>query len=475
MHRVALLSRVTYGATPQVVAEVASLGAIGYLEQQLSTPPAGTADVLTGSHTLDGGIETRFQRYKDSSNELPARELRHAAVIRAARHQGQLAERMVEFWTNHFSTYSGEDDKGVRYTAASDDRDMFRVHALGRFSDLLLANARSVGMQLFLDNFRSTGSRPNQNYAREVMELHTMGASNGYDEADVEQVARVFTGWGLTGRLGESELRYEYQPNRHFTGPVEVTIVAPDGTVNTWSTPGRSGPASEQDGIDLLHFLARTPNTARYLATKLVRRFVGDEPSPELVASAAQVYLANDTNIVPVLRHILSSTQFVTNRGPKVRSPFELLVFMLRVTGATIDPVNDGTATGPISDQLVRLGHEMWAWPTPDGFADNRNFWITTNTMLRRWELAGRVGNSSLAGIGVDTMALLPSPLPATIDQLIYAVAARLGVPIGETDVTAIATFLELATDAPLGGLRLDRTAGDIVGLLLSVSSNQYR
>jgi uncharacterized protein (DUF1800 family) len=308
------------------------------------------------------------------------------------------------------------------------------------------------------------------------MELHTMGASNGYDEADVEQVARVFTGWGLAGRLGEGGLRYEYQPGRHFTGPVEVTITAPDGTLQTWSTPGRSGPESEQDGIDLLNWMARLPNTANYLSSKLVRRFVGDAPPPALVASAAQVYLANDTAIVPVLRHILTSREFITAAAPKVRSPFELLVAMLRSTAATIDPTDDGPAARSISDQLVRLGHEMWAWPTPDGFADDRNFWITTNTTIRRWELAGRVGNSTLGGIVVDMAALLPSPLPATIDQVIFALAARLGVGIGETDVTAITTFLGVPTDAPLDDPRLlERTAGDIVGLLLSVPAYQFR
>jgi uncharacterized protein (DUF1800 family) len=475
MHRSALLTRLAYDTTPVTAAEVASLGAVGFLEQQLSIPPAGTTGVLTGSHTLDASIEQRYQRYRNVDNRQPARELRHAAVIRAVRHPGQLAERMVEFWTNHFSTYSGEDDKNVRFAAASDDRDVFRVHALGRFSDLLLANARSVSMQLYLDNFRSTGSRPNQNYAREVMELHTMGASNGYDEDDVEYVARVFTGWGLAGRLGESELRFEYQPGRHFTGPVEVTIVAPDGSLNTWSTPGRSGPEGEQDGIDLLDFLARLPNTAEYLATKLVRRFVGDDPPASLVASTAQVYLANDTAIVPVLRHILSSNEFITSRGPKVRSPFELIVSMLRATDATIDPTDDGPGARSISDQLTRLGHEMWSWPTPDGFADNRNFWITTNTMLRRWELAGRVGNSTLNGISVDAMGLLSDPLPATIDQLVYELAARLGLEIGETQASAIATFLQVATDAPLDGLRLNEVAGDVVGLLLSIPANQYR
>lgn len=479
MHRAALLAHVTYGPTPAVVGEVASLGAAAFLEQQLSIAPAGTSDVLSGGHTLDADIETRYQTYREQDNRRPAKELRHAAVIRAARHPGQLGERMVEFWTNHFSTYSGDDDKNVRFAAASDDRDVIRAHALGRFSDLLLASARSVSMQLYLDNFRSTGSRPNQNYAREIMELHTMGASNGYDEDDVEYVARVFTGWGLAGRLGTDGLRFEYQPTRHFTGPVEVTITAPDGSVNTWSTPGRSGPGGEQDGIDLVNFLARLPNTANHLATKLVRRFVSDEPPPSLVASAARVYLQSDTAIGPVLRHILSSSEFITNLDRKVRSPFELLVAMMRATDAAIDPAFDPTsdtaATRTISDQLSRLGHDMWQWPTPDGFADNGPFWITTQTELRRWELAGRVGNAGLPGVTIDTMALLSNPLPATVDALIYALGNRLGLWITETDVTAIATYLQVATDAPLGDVRLDRSLGDIVGLLYSTPTAQYR
>jgi uncharacterized protein (DUF1800 family) len=479
MHQVQLLGKVLYGPTPEAIAQVASLGAAAFLEQQLGTPAAGAAGVLTGDHTLEADIEARFQAYSGQDNSRPAKELRHAAVIRAARHPGQLAERMVEFWTNHFSVYTGGDDKNVRYVAASDDRDVFRVHALGRFSDLLLANARSVSMQLYLDNYRSTGNRPNQNYAREVMELHTMGASNGYDEADVEQVARIFTGWGLAGRLGTDGLRFAYEPSRHFTGPCEVTITLPDGSTSTFSTPGRSGPEGEQDGIDLLNWLARLPNTANYLATKLVRRFVGDEPPASLVASTAQVYLANDTNIVPVLRHILTSTEFVTNRYPKVKTPFELLVSMVRATGATIDPTfsttNDTPAARTVTDRLNGLGQSMWQWPTPDGFPDDRNFWVTTGTTLRRWELAGRFGNRTLNGFTIDTTALLPDPMPATIDLVIRALAARLAIPITQTDVAAVTGFLGVATDTPLADVRLTENLGDVIGLLLSFPANQYR
>lgn len=479
MHRVQLLTKVTYGPTPEAIGQVASLGAVGFLEQQLRTPPAGERGVLRGASTLSADIETRYQAYRGQDSNRPAKELRHAAVLRAARHPGQLAERMVEFWTNHFSVYTGSDDKNVRYAAASDDRDVFRVRALGRFSDLLLANARSVSMQLYLDNYRSTGNRPNQNYAREVMELHTMGASNGYDEADVDEVARIFTGWGLAGRLGTDGLRFEYQESRHFTGPCEVTITLPDGSTSTFSTPGRTGREGEQDGIDLLDWLARLPNTANYLATKLVRRFVGDDPPASLVASTAEVYLENDTEIVPVLRHILTSTEFITNQFPKVKTPFELLVSGVRATGATIESdfsnTTDLPATRTISDHLNRLGHPMWQWPTPDGFPDDRNFWITTSTTLRRWELAGRFGNQTLNGFAIDRAGLLPNPMPDTIDLVIRALAARFSIPITQTDVAAITGFLGVATDTPLADVRLDQNLGDVIGLVLSIPANQYR
>jgi uncharacterized protein (DUF1800 family) len=489
MHQAQLLTKVSYGPTPSLTAEIASLGAAAYLEQQLATPPSGAPGILEGAHTLEADIFERFTAYRNQSNSRPARELRHAAVVRATTYPGQLAERMVEFWTNHFSVYTGEEDKDVRYAAASDDRDVFRVHAMGRFSDLLIANARSVSMLLFLDNFRSSGNRPNQNYAREVMELHTMGAGNGYDEADVEQVARILTGWGLTGRLDTDGLRYQYQPARHFTGACEVTITLPDGSISTFATPaGRTGPEGEADGIALLNWLARLPNTALYLATKLARRFVSDIPPASLVNSTAQVYLANDTAIVPVLRHLLSSEEFITSSRMKVKSPFELLVSMLRATGATVarnfDTASDTPASRSVSDQLDRLGHSMWQWPTPDGFADDGHFWMTTNTALRRWELAGRIGNAPAAvaannhplpGIAVGAASLLPSPVPTTVSDLVVALAVRLGVTITETDVTGIATFLQVATDAPTAGLNFTQTIGDIVGLLLSHPSSQYR
>ena len=480
MHRAQLLSKVAFSPTAAEADRVASLGPVGYLEQQLSIPPAGTADVLTGPHSLDADIFTRWQLYSGQDSRRPAKELRQAAVIRAARHEGQLAERMVEFWTNHFSTYSGEDDKNVRFAAASDDRDVIRAHAMGRFSDLLLASARSVSMQLYLDNYRSTGSRPNQNYAREIMELHTMGAGNGYDEADVEQAARIFTGWGLEGRLDTDGLRFAYIPRNHFTEPCEVSVVHPDGSVHVFATPARPGGVDgEQDGIDFVNWLARRPNTAYYLAAKLVRRFVGDDPPASLVASTAAVYLSNDTAIVPVLRHILTSNEFITSQYPKVKSPFELVVSMVRATGAVIDPsfsnTEDRPATRTISDHLSRLGQPMWEWSTPDGFPDNRNFWITTSTTLRRWELAGRFGNRTLNGLTVDTAALLPDPMPATIDLVVRALAARLGVPITQTDVAAVTEFLGVATDTPVADVPLTQNLGDVIGLLLSFPANQYR
>lgn len=473
MRQARLIERITFGPTPALVDEVAGLGADRFLEQQLAYQPASTAGVLSGSHLLDG---TFGDRYRNRPDHNAPREMRHAAVVRAVNHPGQLAELMVEFWTNHFSTYSGQDDKQVQYAVATDDRDVIRRHALGSFADMVLASARSVSMQRYLDNFRSVANNPNQNYARELMELHTLGEGNGYDEDDVAAVSQILSGWGLSGRNDEGPgYRFEFQPNRHFSGPVTVDITLPDGTVAEWSTEGRSGPDGEQDGIDFINWLTRLPNAAQFIATKVARRFVADDPSPALVGAMAQAYLDADTDLVPMLRLMFTSDEFNTGRRTKLKTPFELLVGMLRTTGATVDRTSGSPAARTIETQLEALGQLLWGWPTPDGFPDDRNFWVTTNSVMRRWELAGRLANGQLQGLGVDLQALLPTPLPETVGELVTALAERLGTGIDESSVSALSMFMGAPHDAPLSEVRLDRDLGNLVGLLLSVPAYQFR
>jgi uncharacterized protein (DUF1800 family) len=472
-----LIERITFGPTPQLVDEVSRIGATAFLEQQLSLQPAGIGGVLTGPTILGmGPLEIEVALDGQNKDRRIPEELRHAAVVRAATHPGQLAEHMVAFWTNHFSTFSGEDDKRVHLAVARDDLGVIRAHAMGRFADLVLANARSVSMQYYLDNFRSNAPNPNQNYARELMELHTMGASNGYDEVDVDQVSRLLSGWGVTGNLSQgTDIVPAYTASRHSTAPLSVTIVAPDGTEQTWSTPGRTGAAGEQDGVDFINWLTHLPNTARVISRKIARRFVGDTVTDALVASMADVYLANDTQIVPVLRHMFTSAEFESSRRTKTKTPFELLAGMIRASGATIDRVAGGPATGTIGGRLDYLGHGMWSWPTPDGFPEDPGFWITTSTVLRRWEVAGRLVNNRLNGITVNLDALMPSPLPATVGALVQQVAMRLGTGVDETAVSAISTFLGAAHDAPLSEIDLGRVRGDLVAMLFSVPAYQYR
>ncbi|QGG94820.1 DUF1800 domain-containing protein [Actinomarinicola tropica] len=477
MRQARLLERVTFGATPALVDDVVRLGARGFLEQQLSLAPAGTSGVLTGPTILDA-TPPELEVLLDGVNRdrrIP-HELRHAAVVRAATHPGQLAELMVDFWSNHLSTYSGTDDKNVKYAAPLDDRDVIRRHAMGRVAELVLASARSVSMQLYLDNFRSNATSPNQNYARELLELHTVGAGGGYDEGDVDQVSRILSGWGLQGNIGRfEETRFAFDPRRHDPSPLSVSITGPDGRPQVWSTPGRSGPEAEQDGIDFIDWLTHLPNTARFVCRKLARRFVGDDVSEQLVASMADVYLANDTRIVPVLRHMLTSREFESSRRTKVKTPFELLVGMIRATGATVDREAGGAATTTIGTLLTDLGHDKWSWPTPDGIPDDPNHWITTSTVLRRWELAGRLANGRLDGIGFDPLSLVPSPVPDTVGALVRALAERLGTGVDDAAISAISTYLGAPHDAPTSAIRVDRVAGDLIALLLSVPAYQYR
>jgi hypothetical protein len=251
--------------------------------------------------------------------------------------------------------------------------------------------------------------------------------------------------------------------------------VLPDGRTASWSTPGRTGPEGEQDGIDFINWLVRLPNAAHFIATKLVRRFVSDNPPPSLVASTAEVYLANDTEIVPVLRHSLTSEEFVTARGPKVRTPFELLVGTFAATGATIDPTWDGAASNTITEQLDRLGQAMWQWATPDGFPDSGPFWISTQTMLRRWEFGGRAGNGNLNGITIDVPALVPTPVPAIARDVFLSIAARFGIALSPNDASAIGEYVAAASDTPTADIDLARNLGDILGLILSTPAFHYR
>jgi uncharacterized protein (DUF1800 family) len=337
-------------------------------------------------------------------------DVQSAKLARAVVSERQLDEVMVDFWENHFSVYSGKGQ--TRLFLASYDRDVIRPYALGKFRDLLGAVAKSPAMLFFLDNWQSAADsthptlaaargaqrrfglarRPaqpqrrarglNENYARELMELHTLGVDGGYSQKDVIEVARALTGWTMNPREGA----FVFRPEMHDAGTKVVlghTLAAGRGI---------------EDGEEVLDIVARHPSTARFITTKLVRHFVSDSAPPALVSRCAGVFTKTDGDIRETMRCIVTSPEFFSRAAyrAKVKTPFEVVASAMRAMNAEPD-------TTPRTAQLVaRLGQPIFGRQTPDGWPDRGDAWMNTGSILNRINFglavaAGRVPGASLA------------------------------------------------------------------------------
>ena len=353
--------------------------------------------------------------------DLQATKLARAVVSRR-----QLQEVMVDFWENHFSVYSGKGPE--RYLLLSFDRDVIRPHALGRFHDVLVAVARSPAMLYYLDNWQSAAEpeRPtlgqrgrgarrgiNENFGRELLELHTLGVDGGYTQQDVIEVARAFTGWTIEDpeRVG----RFVFRPELHDAGPKVVL--------------GDSLPAGRgvEDGEAVLTLLARHPATARFIATKLVRRFVSDTPPASLVKRAARTFRDSGGDIRAVLRTIFSSREFFSRAAyrAKIKSPFELVASALRGLGAAAD-------TSPRTAQLVaQLGEPLYGHDAPNGYPETGRPWLGSGAVLGRINLGLALAAGQAPGVTVSRwlkqVGVEREPYARQVDAI---VAELLGGPV---------------------------------------------
>ena len=261
-------------------------------------------------------------------------DLKAAHLGRAMWSRRQLFEVMVDFWANHLNVPAQLDDSATR---ADYDRAVIRTYALGRFEDLLVASANHPAMLSYLDLANSTGTNPNENFARELMELHTLGVDGGYTEDDVKQAAKLLTGL----RMDYTTKTVAFVPSRHFVGAIKVmTFTHPNNVAAEGATAAR----------EFYEYLAFHPSTATFLATKLARRFVGDTPPAALVTRLADVYLKNDTQIVPVLRELFGSAEFAASAGQKLRRPMEHLAAVARALD-----VRQGTDPKLLRDFVYQL------------------------------------------------------------------------------------------------------------------------
>jgi uncharacterized protein (DUF1800 family) len=429
-----LLRRATFGPTPASLAEAAGLGVAGWLDRQLS--PATIADpqvdsLLTRLPLAGASIPAVRSKIKLHSYEAFG-QLGRAAVARAAWSNRQLFEVIAQFWGNHL--HVAAPSSGVWDSRSDYEAQVIRKFTFGKFADMLKASMKHPAMLTYLDNRTSTKAHPNENYARELMELHTVGLI--YTEQDVAQAARL-----LTGMTVAKDGVYQYDAARHAGGAVRVL---------GFTDPNA---ATEAGPHALAGYLARHPATAERIATKLCVRFVADEAPASLVTKLAKVYLANDTAIVPVLRALFTSAEFAAAAGRKARTPFEDMIATIRALG--LGPETSGIkALDALYNAMVDAGNAPFRWSPPNGYPDAASVWASPSSFLLRCNLHLNLATGwypSQLTRPADLLKSLVPALPATYGALVDALAVRLtGVKLPAAHTAAVLSVAGKLPTSPL-------------------------
>ncbi|GAA0503482.1 hypothetical protein Ade02nite_35820 [Paractinoplanes deccanensis] len=432
-----LLRRAAFGPTPAALAEVRKRGAEGWLDWQLDPAKIDDAacDALIARLPLAGASIATVRAKLPKHSYDAFKQLGRAAVARAAWSNRQLFESTVAFWSNvlHVTAPSS----GVWDSRADYDAQVIRKHAFGRFADMLKASMRHPAMLTYLDNRSSTKAHPNENYARELMELHTVGLV--YTEADVAAAARLLTGLTVT-----TAGLYTYDGSKHVTGAVDIL-----GFRHANATAG----GGEAAALAFADHLARHPATAQQIATKLCRRFVADQAPATLVTKLVKVYLDNDTAIKPVLRALFTSPEFAASIGAKTRTPFEDLIATIRALG--LGPESSGVkALDALYNALVNAGNAPFRWSPPNGFPDVAEAWASPSGFLLRCNnhlnLAAGWYPKELTR-PTDLLKSLVPTLPKTYGALVDALAVRLiGVTLPATHTAAVLSVAGKLPTSPL-------------------------
>jgi hypothetical protein len=454
-----LLSRTSYGIRDTDWTRANALGFDGVLEEQLAPE---TLDDSVLEQALASRLPTlaldvpALVAYATGNQFLPASELIAATIARQIFSPRQLYETMVEFWSNHFSVFIL--DGPVRFFKSYEDRTAIRPHALGKFRDLLNASARSPAMLYYLDNYANAVGVAQENYARELMELHTLGVEGGYTEDDVREVARAFTGWTINGRLPTG---FQFATPRHDTGAKQVL--------------GDMLPAGRgiEDGQAVLDKLAAHPSTARFVSTKLVRRFVSDTPPAALVDRLTAEFLASDGDIKSMLRMLFKSAEFAASADQKYKRPVELVISALRVSGARAT----GDYIRSVNNQFTAMGQVPFQWEPPDGYPDSRDYWLNTTALLNRWNFGLALAEGRYAPtLQIDVSALAgPARNPTElVDRLADRLLHR---PLDSGDRTALIDYAAggRSRTAALGKSELNAATVALTGALLASDYFQYR
>jgi len=456
-----------------------------------ATSGGGKRDVL-------GGDPNNVPRAIADDSKRPQRivaELSMAKVTRAIYSERQLQQVMDDFWFNHFNVFAGKGED--RYYLTSYERDVIQPHALGKFKDLVASTAKSPAMLFYLDNFLSADPRAaqrqaaeraarqarrrggfgmpprppanpqqkknerglNENYGRELMELHTLGVDGGYTQKDVTEVARCFTGWTI-----EKPRQY---PNFKF----DDKLHDPDAKMVLGKKIHAGG---MKDGEQVIDLLVHHPSTARFISTKLARRFVSDTPPPALVSRMAETFQSSDGDIRAVLRTMIWSPEFWSRESyrAKIKTPFELVVSAVRALGTDVD------TPMPLVQWVGRIGEPLYQCQPPTGYSDKADTWVNTGALLNRMNYSLALAGNKMRGARTDVASLLgvePSADPkAALDR---AVQVFLGGQAGPTTVETLEKQLDnpQVLQAKLDDPRKQVDLGVVAGLVLGAPEFQRR
>jgi uncharacterized protein (DUF1800 family) len=423
-------------------------------------------------------------------------ELSSAKLLRAIYSERQLDEVMADFWYNHFNVFIGKGPD--RYMITAYERDVIRPHALGKFKDLLVSTAKSPAMLFYLDNWQSVGphselaeygpqgkrpkyrrgpfgmiyqvpqrpqqqkNRPsglNENYAREIMELHTLGVDGGYTQKDVTELAKVLTGWSIDQpQRGGS---FHYNDRAHEPG-------------NKYVLGHKIGDHGESEGMEMLEVLAHHPSTARFISKKLAMRFVSDNPPQSLIDAMADTFLKKDGDIREVLRTMFRAPEFWAADAyrAKMKTPFEFVVSSARASGVDVQNAM------PLVQNLNRMGMPLYGMQPPTGYSMKAETWVNSAALLARMNFALQLGTGRLPGSTLDQQALLRGAQPPDADSALALLEGN--ILSGDVSPQTHSVIQKQLSDPQVAQRRLDDPGrapnfGAIAGLIMGSPEFQRR
>ena len=394
------LNRLGFGPRPGDVEALLDRGIESYINEQLDPKPDSELESRLAplNNTLKLTTTQVLVIYADSGNQFASIQayvdnLQSAKLMRSVHTKNQLQEALADFWFNHFNV--NINDNFVRYSIQSYERDAIRPNAMGKFETLLKATAEHAAMMYYLDNYLSQAGRTvngvlisglNENYGREILELHTVGVDAGYSQSDVYDAARAFTGWGIDnlGRAGN----FVYNPARHDTGSKNIFGLQ----------LGAGG--GKDDGDRLIKYLANHPKTARFISTKLARRFMSDTPPASLIDRMTETWLASEGDIRSVMKAMIGSAEFwaeAFSDTRKPKTPFEYVISTIRAVGGEVT-----SATRGVTAYLSQMGQPLYQCNPPTGYSDLGSDWLNPSSQIYRMNFALDLAQGLVNGVTVN-------------------------------------------------------------------------